>query len=214
MTATVLAIGSQKGGVGKSTTALYLATRAAERLAGTQARPVVALVDRDEDRNLSALLGARPDLIRPGVTLVQDERLPSAREGYRLIIIDTPPGSTAIRSLREAHYIVVPVLCELQSIMGLRTYLARIESQRVMVSPTMRLLALLPTRVQPRAISDRVRLAEIGAIASAHRPPLTVLPPVPQRESIKTYDLRAREYDAPAEELFGHAAIALDHTPA
>jgi cellulose biosynthesis protein BcsQ len=203
----VLAIGAQKGGCGKTTSSLYLATRAAERLGGTRDNPAVALIDRDESKNLSILLREYPELVRPGVVFLAGEDLPPESTGIPLIIIDTPPGLSAIKSLREAHYILVPVLPELQGVLNLTRYLQNIEAQRLAVSPSMRLLALLPARVQPRALSDRQRLADIAAIAAQQRPPLVVLSPVPQREAIKRYDLDTPEYDAPARELFHHAKI-------
>ncbi|MDP9378582.1 MAG: hypothetical protein M3Q29_00245 [Chloroflexota bacterium] len=76
----VLAVGAQKGGVGKSTTALYLATRAAEAL-GNGTSPIVGILDRDESKNLSRLLKFSPDLLRPGVTLLGGERVPPPTVG-------------------------------------------------------------------------------------------------------------------------------------
>lgn len=203
----VLAIGAQKGGCGKSTSTLYFATRAAEMFGGTRDNPAVAIIDRDESKNLSVLLHEFPDLIRPGVVLLDHEELPPPSAGIPLVIIDTPPGLSAIKSLREAHYIVVPVLPELQGVLNLTRYLQNIEAQRLAVSPEMRLLALLPARVQLRTLSDRDRLADIRTIAAHQRPPLVVLPPVPHREAIKRYELDTPEYDAPAKELFRHAQI-------
>lgn len=208
----VLAIGAQKGGAGKTTSALFLATRAAEYLGGTREHPAVALIDRDESKNLSRLLRLDSSLLRPGVVLVAGEELPPRSAGLALTIIDTPPGLTAIKSLREANFIVVPVLPETQGVINLTQYLQNIEAQRLAVSPSMRLLALLPTKVQARTISDRQRLEDIRQIAQGQRPPLLVLPPVPQRETIKLYKLESSEYDAPAKELFTHAQI-IDPSP-
>ena len=105
----VLALSSPKGGVGKTTSSLYFATRFAEALGSTCGQPVVGLVDRDENRNLSLLLKAEPELLRPGVALLDD--VPSGRGAgsLRVVIVDTPPGHTAIKALREAQLIVVPV---------------------------------------------------------------------------------------------------------
>jgi len=203
----VISIGAQKGGVGKTTSSLYLATRGAELLGGTRASPVVGLVDRDESRNLTELLHEYPDLLRPGVVLLPDESLPSVAGGLHLVIIDTPPGLSAIRSLRESDLIVVPVLPEAQGVINLRKYIETIEQQRLSISQHMRLLALLPTRVMARSLSDTARLADIMRIAENQEPPLIVLPPVPHREAIKRYELDTPEYDAPARELFRHAKI-------
>lgn len=203
----VLAVGAQKGGVGKSTSSLYLATRAAERLGGTTEEPVVGILDRDESKNLSRLLKRHPGLLGPGVVLLEGEELPPASSGLRLVVIDTPPGVSAVESLRAAHLLVVPVLPEEQGVLNLVEYLKNIEAQRITLSPNIRLLALLPTMVQRRLTLHRLLLEQIEIIGAAHKPTLPVLPPVPRRSKIAEYDLSTPEYDAAAEELFTHAFL-------
>lgn len=200
----VLAIGSQKGGVSKSTSTLYLATRAAEHFGGTRDHPTVVLIDRDESKNLTELVRLRPELLRPGVMLITGEALPPPSSSLRLAIIDTPPGLSAIQSLKESHLVLVPVHPEDQGVANLVRYLRNIEAQRVTVSPAMRLVALLPAMVE-RTVLHRERLDDIRRIAARHQPPLLVLPPVPRRARIATYDLSAPDYDAAARELFAHA---------
>lgn len=205
----VLAIGAAKGGVGKTTSSLYLAARAAEALGGID--NAVGLIDRDESKNLTRLIKLRPDLLRPGMTLLAGEDLP--RQGsYSLVIIDTPPGLSAIPSLREADLVLVPVKPDDQGIGNLVLYLDDIDDQRVAVSPSMRLIALLPSLVQ-RTKLHRVRLQDIAEIAAAHEPALLVLPPVPHRASIADFQLTTHEYDEPARELFHHAHILKKATP-
>lgn len=204
----VLAVSSQKGGVGKSTTALYLATLAAGRLGGSAVRPVVGLIDRDESKNLTELLRIRPELLRPGVTLLAGDEIPAADSGLALVVIDTPPGVTAIRALHEADLIVVPVLPEEQGVANLPRYLRNIEAQRRAVNPDMRLLALLPTMVKPQTTLHRQLLPVIDAIAERNTPRLIVLPPIPDRTRIASYDLDAPEYAASAKELFKHVQLA------
>jgi cellulose biosynthesis protein BcsQ len=206
----VLSIGGQKGGISKSTSTLYLATRAAELLQGTARRPVVGIVDRDESKNLTELLYLRPDLLRPGVVLLEGEALPPAGAGLKLVIVDTPPGLSAIQSLKESDLVLVPVHPEDQGVANLVKYLRNIEAQRVTVSPNMRLVALLPAMVE-RTLLHRERLEDIRQIAARHDPPLPVLPPIPRRARIAAYDLSAPDYDAAAKELFAHALI--DQTP-
>jgi len=199
----VLAVGSAKGGVSKTTSALYLAARAAAALGAREGDRAVAIVDRDESRNLTRLLSVRPELRWPGVDLVAGEDLP---RDYGLVVIDTPPGLSAIPSLKEADGVLVPVLPEDQGVTNLILYLRDIESQRITVSPRLRLLALLPAMVH-RTVLHRERIEDIKEIAAAHWPPLLVLPPVPWRARIANFDLSAPEYDAPAQELFDHAKL-------
>lgn len=208
----VLAIGSQKGGVSKSTSTLYIATRAAEMLGGTEEHPVVGILDRDESKNLTELAELRPELLRPGVKLLDGDLLPSPTEGLKMVIIDTPPGLSAIQSLKEAHLVLVPVHPEDQGVANLVKYLRNIEAQRITVSPNMRLVALLPAMVE-RTVLHRARLEDIRQIAECHVPPLLVMPPVPRRARIAAFDLDATEYDQPVKELFSHALIS-QNTPA
>lgn len=208
----VLAIGSQKGGVSKSTSALYIATRVAEMLGGTEEHPIVGILDRDESGNLSELLQLRPELVRPGVKLIRGKGLPSPKEGLEFVVIDTPPGLSAIQSLKEAHLVLVPVHPEDQGVANLVKYLRNIEAQRITVSPTMRLVALLPAMVE-RTVLHRARLEDIKEIAASHYPPLKVLPAVPRRARIAMFDLDAPEYDQPVKELFSHAIVS-QSTPA
>lgn len=203
----VLAVGSQKGGVGKSTSTLYVATRAAEQLGSTERRPLVAVVDRDESKNLTELVRLRPELLRPGVVLLEGEALPAPNAGFGLVLIDTPPGLSAIQSLKEADLVLIPVHPEDQGVANLVKYLRSIEGQRLTVSPGLRLLALLPSMVE-RTVLQRERLEDIRRIAARHRPPLLVLPSVPRRARIAAFDLAAPEYDAPTQEIFAHACIS------
>lgn len=209
----VLSIGSAKGGVGKTTSTLYIGTRAAAYLGGTRANPVVGLVDRDESRNLTRLVSIDPTLLRPGVVLLPDEELPPKSMGLQLVIVDTPPGLTALNALREADLIVVPVTPATQSILNLTQYLRNLAKQRVVMNPGMRLLALLPTMVRNTTL-HRHRLADIAEIAAEQRPPLLVLPPIPLRASIESYDLDAPEYTQPAKELLTNAEIIRHGAPA
>lgn len=206
----VLAIGSQKGGVSKTTSALYLATRAAALSGGTAFTPTVGIIDRDESKNLTELLSLRPELLRAGVVLLKGDSLPPADCGLQLVIIDTPPGLSAVQSLREAHLVLVPVHPEDQGVANLVKYLRGIEAQRLTVSPDMRLVALLPAMVE-RTVLHRQRLADIREIAAHYRPPLSVLTPVPRRARIAMYDLDAPEYLVPAKELFESGLI--EQTP-
>lgn len=203
----ILAVAAGKGGVGKTTSAVYFAAQAARLLGGTVDDPAVGIVDRDESRNLTKRLRLEPDLLRPGTIFLPGEELPPAGCGLDLVILDTPPGHLSLDSLRQAHLVVVPVLPETNGIITLTEYLDNLELHRIAVSPDMRLVALLPTMLM-RNLTHAQRLGDIRAIAAHHRPPLTMLTPVPRRTRIEGLDLDAPEYEAPAKELFAHAGIA------
>jgi len=206
MPMTVLAVGSAKGGVGKSTTSLYLATYAAQMLGSTAANPVVAILDRDNSKHLSDLIHTRPSLLRSGVVLLPGEALPPRDLGYKLLIIDTPPGFAALQSLQEAELVLVPVQPEDQGVLGLVRYLDGIKRRGLVINPSLRLVALLPTMVQRVALHEQ-RLKEVRLVAAEHEPPLRVLTPVPRRAHIARYDLAAPEYKLVGEELFNHAFV-------
>jgi cellulose biosynthesis protein BcsQ len=203
----VLAIGSNKGGVGKTTSALYFAARAAEILGGTHAQPAVGLVDRDESRNLTTLVRMRPEALPSGVTLLAGTEVPPRSAGFKMVIIDTPPGLSAIDSLQEANLVVIPVLPEEQGVNNFAVYLRNIDRFRIMTNPTMRLVAALPTMVETRSAMHRALLPVVERVAREHQPPLAVLPPVPRRAQIRDVDLRAPYYDEAAKELWDHAGI-------
>ena len=203
----ILAVGAQKGGVGKTTSAIYLAARAAELLRGMPDRPVVGLVDRDESQNLTALVRMRPEIMPAGVILLPGRELPSRDSGLELVIIDTPPGLTAIDSLKEANFVVIPVLPEEQGVNNFAVYLRNIDRYRVIADPSMRLVAALPTMVESRSAMHKALLPVVARVAQEHQPPLAVLSPVPRRSQIRDIDLRAPFYDQPAKELWQHAGI-------
>ncbi len=196
----VLACSSQKGGVGKSTSALYFSARAAQRLRASGGR--VALIDRDESKNLTRLLEIQPWACPPGVDLLSGTALPGPTEGYAFAVIDTPPSLSAIASLREANLVVVPVLPETQGVNTLIEFLQNIEAQRITTSPSMRLVALLPTMVQKRLVMHQTHLDDIMHIAADHEPPLEVLPAITRSARVGRCELGATEYNAAAAVLF------------
>ena len=202
----VLAVGAQKGGVGKTTTSLYLSARATRLLGSTRQRPLVALLDRDESKNLTMLLRMQPELLQAGVVLLDGEALPPAAAGFEFVIIDTPPGVSAMASLQQADLVLVPVQPEPQGIANLQLYLRNIDRYRRRVSPNLRLLALLPSMLK-RTTLQRNGLAAIEEIAGSYDPPLIVLPAVPERARIASYDLGAPEFDPVAEEVFTRGDI-------
>jgi len=102
-----IAVVNLKGGVGKTTTAVHLAT-------GLAAYGRCLLVDADPQGSALSWSEEAEGLAAPVVALpVKDlhRRLPALTESYAHVVIDTPPGHEAIvaSALRAATVALVPV---------------------------------------------------------------------------------------------------------
>ncbi len=101
-----IVVSNVKGGVGKTTTAVYLAGAAAER-----ARDAVYLVDADRQASSAEWFETRPI---PGVELVEapsERTVAKAMEkGDGIVVVDTPPGDERIvrAALTRADALVIP----------------------------------------------------------------------------------------------------------
>ncbi|HEY1828010.1 MAG TPA: ParA family protein [Acidimicrobiales bacterium] len=94
-----------KGGVGKTTTAIYLAAVAAEK-----ARQPVYLVDADPQGSTAEWYDARP---LDGVELIEGpspRTVTKAMERNGIVIVDTPPGEGTLvqAALGHAESVVIP----------------------------------------------------------------------------------------------------------
>lgn len=105
---TVIAIVSQKGGSGKTTLALHLATCAA------YAKRQTCVIDTDPQATAAAWGDWRGDFL-PAVVTSPPARLTrtienAAREGVELIVIDTPPHAEAAmrEAIKAADLVLVP----------------------------------------------------------------------------------------------------------
>lgn len=107
----ILALTGQKGGVGKSTTAIALAAAGIER--GLR----VLLVDADPQAtartwgDVAAEAGhPTPTVIAMGATMHKPEQLPNLSRGYDLVVIDCPPrhGDVQRSALMVANVALLP----------------------------------------------------------------------------------------------------------
>lgn len=201
----VLAIAAQKGGVGKTTTAVYTANYIAHSMRATAEWPLVGLIDREETRNLTTLARLGEARLAPGVVLLPGYDVPRDHPTLRLVVVDTPPGYMAIKSLEEANLVAIPAIPESNVIVNLIDYLKLLDDAKVSVNPRLRLVAVLPTMVMNNEL-HRQRLTEIKAIASRRHPPLVVLDPIPRRIDIARYK-PSPAYATATAEIMRYAAI-------
>lgn len=155
-----IAIVNQKGGVGKTTTAVYLA-------AGLHRDGRTLLVDTD--RQQSAVLWSQEDPIWPFPVVARatsdvHRHLAQLAAGFDHVVLDTPPGDTAVirSAVMAVDLVIVPVAptgLDLNRIMPTFELLAEAEPFHPV------LVGVLLTRVRRGTVSARsVRevLAQVG----------------------------------------------------
>jgi chromosome partitioning protein len=105
----ILALASQKGGVGKTTLAGHLAVEAERQGAGP-----VALLDTDPQGSLAAWWNSRqaetPLFVRGDLATLRAQLDQLAAAGIKLVLIDTPPAITEniTAVVRHADLVLIP----------------------------------------------------------------------------------------------------------
>jgi chromosome partitioning protein len=159
MTMKTVAIASQKGGTGKTTTAVHLATAAT--IAGYHA----VVIDLDPQGS-AATWGDDRGEAAPEVVSGQASRLDvllegAAKEGFALVVIDTGPAADAAarRCAEKADLILIPCRPAAFDLKAIRTTLDLVDSTR---TPAFVVLNAAPIR--SRAVDEaRDVVAGLGA---------------------------------------------------
>lgn len=179
---TTISIVHTKGGVGKTTTALYLAAAAA---AGGRA---VVVLDADPQGSAADWADAATAAGSPLPYPVRSVRPRGIRAApnAELTVIDTPPGTAGAISMAidAADLVVIP------------TGVSPLDVRRVW--PTLEVTAHRPTAVLLTAVDLRTSLAgEVRALLDDEGVPV-ISTPVVRREAIR------RTYGAPPTNLYGY----------
>jgi chromosome partitioning protein len=169
--ANVIAVANQKGGVGKSTTALTLAHALHEN--GKQ----VLMVDLDSQAHLTLMsavelvhdLGPRLHLLPGSIELAHSEvslgrkqnrehrlreALDPVRNTYDYIIIDCPPnlGLLTINALTASDSVLIPLQLDFLALKGMQLLLNTVSEVRGSTNPGLEIIGILPTMARPRSL--------------------------------------------------------------
>lgn len=193
----MISVVSRKGGVGKTTTAVYLAR-------GLARGGPTLLVDADPDRSALSWSEGAPDLGPEVVALPMVDlarRVASIAAHYTHVVIDTPPGAAHAPqidgAIMAADVVVVPCPPQLGDVDRLGETVAMVERVQA-VRPVPYVVLLTRVRAGTRAST----LTAPALVAAGHR---VLAAQVPMREAIGlsfgTVPVPVPEYDAALTEI-------------
>jgi chromosome partitioning protein len=217
---TVFALANQKGGVGKTTTAVNLAaclSGLGERANGTSSydlldgAPLESLAKPTRFGNLH-LVPSRPELAGAAVELSQREDgerfLAQALSGrtsrFSFVFVDCPPslGPLTVNALAAANRVLVPVQAEYYALEGLSQLVNSLGAIRTRLNPSLALAGVILTMVDGRTKLS----ADVAAELERHFGPLLFRARVPRSvriaeapshgEPVITYDPRSAGAEA------------------
>ena len=190
-----ISIANQKGGVGKTTTAIALST------AFTRRGKKVLVVDTDPQGNLTAALGVCPDdvpgllelmtsdmsigdvrilipcsilfadadrrLTQPYAFGILASKLEPYQDEYDICIIDAPPslGILSFNGFNASDYVIVPVNASAFSLQGLSSLFEIISVVNTKGKHEIDILGILLTRFNPRTRLGNEVLESLNGIA-------------------------------------------------
>lgn len=89
--------------------------------------------------------------------------LAASRDNYDIIIIDCPPslGLLTVNALSAADCVLIPMVCDFFAMLGVSLLLDAIEEMKVELNPSLRILGILPTRlnrtIHAREVLERTK---------------------------------------------------------
>ena len=153
----IIAIANQKGGVGKTTTAINLSACLAEK--GKK----VLSIDMDPQGNMTSGLGIDKDSVEKTVydmiigqasieEVICRNEVHKVRDNYDFVIIDCPPSlnTLTINAMTTADSVIVPIQCEYYALEGLSQLMHTIELVKERLNPDLEMEGVVFTMYDAR----------------------------------------------------------------